>query len=242
MKNNLKLSRIIGHRGLCAYAPENTLASIQKARELGLLWFEVDVRLTRDDVVMLFHDETLERTSNGKGLFRERSLDEIKQLDAGSWFLPKFSKEVIPTLEEVLEFCGKLKININLELKLEDKSEERLCALVLKEVRKSKLNYSTSFLLSSFSLEILKKLKMLDSEIPLGWNRENWSEEDLFLVSGLKPYSLHYPADVLTADRILEIKSKGIAVLAYTVNTKSEADRLFAMGVESVFSDSISSL
>ncbi|EKD74998.1 MAG: hypothetical protein ACD_44C00261G0003 [uncultured bacterium] len=129
-----------------------------------------------------------------------------------------------------------------MELKLEDKSEERLCALVLKEVRKSKLNYSTSFLLSSFSLEILKKLKILDSEIPLGWNRENWSEEDLFLVSGLKPYSLHYPADVLTADRILEIKSKGIAVLAYTVNTKSEADRLFAMGVESVFSDSISSL
>jgi glycerophosphoryl diester phosphodiesterase len=95
--------KFIGHRGAAHYAPENTLPSIAKAVELGFDYIELDVRFTRDGVPVLMHDKTIDRTTNGSGDIASLTLDEVKQLDAGSWFADEFAGTTVPTLREALE-------------------------------------------------------------------------------------------------------------------------------------------
>ena len=85
------LPPVIGHRGAAAYAPENTLAGFVKAAEQGVTWVEFDVRLTRDGVPVLIHDDDLDRTTEGSGLVANATLKQIKELDAGSWFGAAFA-------------------------------------------------------------------------------------------------------------------------------------------------------
>ena len=83
---SLKLPKVIGHRGAAGYAPENTIEGIHTAADIGTKWVELDVKLTKDEVPIIFHDDELERTTNGHGLVAETKYEEIKQLEAGSWF------------------------------------------------------------------------------------------------------------------------------------------------------------
>lgn len=94
---------LIGHRGAASDAPENTLASIDRALEWGVDAIEIDVHLTSDGAVVLMHDRTLNRTTNGKGKVKRHTLQEILNLDAGSWFSEKFNGEKVPTLDAVIE-------------------------------------------------------------------------------------------------------------------------------------------
>lgn len=106
---------IIAHRGASAYAPENTIAAFQKAVELNADAIELDAKLTLDGEIVVIHDQTLERTTNGKGLVKNSTIEELRKLDAGSFFAEEFQGEKIPTLREVLEnFSDKLMINIEL--------------------------------------------------------------------------------------------------------------------------------
>jgi len=107
---------VIAHRGASDYAPENTLSAFAMAEEMGADWFELDCRLTRDNEVVVIHDDTLDRTTNGSGFVREASLHEIKQLDAGSWFEDKWRGERVPTLEQALA-QSKWKIGVYIEIK-----------------------------------------------------------------------------------------------------------------------------
>ena len=108
---------VIGHRGAAAAAPENTLASLRKAKELGASWVEFDVKLTRDGVPILMHDERLERTTNGRGEVAQATLAELQELDAGGWFGPAFRGERVPTFEAALGLCAELGLGINVEIK-----------------------------------------------------------------------------------------------------------------------------
>ena len=92
----IKLPQIIGHRGACAYAPENTLASIQSAADMGIEWVELDVKLTADDVPIIFHDDNLIRITDHDALVKDVPYSAIKELDAGSWFADSFVDEKIP--------------------------------------------------------------------------------------------------------------------------------------------------
>jgi len=92
----------VAHRGAAKWAPENTLAAVEKAIELGYSYIELDVRYTRDRIPVIMHDSRVDRTTSGSGLLRELTLDEVRQLDAGSWFGAEFANERVPTLEEVL--------------------------------------------------------------------------------------------------------------------------------------------
>lgn len=94
---------LMGHRGASKFAPENTLPAIEKAIELGLDYIEMDVRYTRDDVAVLLHDANVDRTTDGEGGLATMTLDQVKALDAGSWFDPSFAGTRVPTLEEALQ-------------------------------------------------------------------------------------------------------------------------------------------
>ncbi|TMJ57189.1 MAG: glycerophosphodiester phosphodiesterase, partial [Alphaproteobacteria bacterium] len=102
------LSSVIGHRGAAARAPENTLAGLRRARELGCAWVEFDVRLTGDGALVLCHDGRLERTSTGHGRVSAQTLAAIRRCDAGGWFAPEFAGEIVPSLDEALELASKL--------------------------------------------------------------------------------------------------------------------------------------
>lgn len=100
------LPAIIAHRGASSAAPENTLAAFRRAADEGAAWIECDVKLTADGRPIIFHDDTLDRTTDGGGVVDDYTLDVIGALDAGGWFSPEFRGEPVPTLEEMLDPAG----------------------------------------------------------------------------------------------------------------------------------------
>lgn len=115
---------IIAHRGASKYTPENTFAAFRKAKELGINWVEFDVMLTADGEVVVIHDETLERTTNGTGAVIAQAYSYLRTLDAGSWFDPSFANEKIPTLREVIKLLNELDMFANIEIKAQSGNEE----------------------------------------------------------------------------------------------------------------------
>ncbi|WP_254513142.1 glycerophosphodiester phosphodiesterase [Anatilimnocola floriformis] len=128
----IAVKQIIAHRGASSDCPENTLASTRRAIAVHATAIEVDVRLSKDRQLVLRHDAELERTTNGKGKINEKTLAELKQLDAGSWFDPKFAGEKIPTLAEVVSIC-KGQIDVLLDLKEDGSEYAELVAATIKE-------------------------------------------------------------------------------------------------------------
>ncbi|MGV8025216.1 MAG: glycerophosphodiester phosphodiesterase [Anaerolineaceae bacterium] len=137
---------VFAHRGANKYAPENTLASFRKALELGAQALELDITLSKDGAVVVIHDDTVDRTTNGKGAVADLNLAEIKKLDAGAWFSKDFAGEAIPTLEEVLALVQD-KALINIEIKNAGKRNEELvqkaAALVVKEKKQESIIFSS---------------------------------------------------------------------------------------------------
>jgi len=127
---SLRLSRFVGHRGIAAEAPENTLTGFRLAAEAGFSWVEFDVMLSADDVPVLHHDEELGRTDNGSGPVAAHPLSALKALDAGSWFGPGFAGERIPTFEETIACCRALGLSMNVEIKPTTGREVRTAELV----------------------------------------------------------------------------------------------------------------
>ncbi len=121
---------VIAHRGASAYAPENTLASFALAKELGADWFELDCALTKDGEVIVIHDSDTERTTGVKGKIYDRTLAELKTLDASSWKDPKFAGEKLPTLAEALELAKKLDTGIYIEVKNVDDDSAAIAKII----------------------------------------------------------------------------------------------------------------
>ncbi len=157
--------RIAGHRGHSAGAPENTLAAFRRARELAGegVTCETDLGLTSDGHFVLIHDETVDRTTNGHGLVRAMTLEEISKLDAGSWFGPEFAGERVPTLREALELARELGIIYQLELKMYDRDDEifpKLKALI------EELDCADLLQFSSFDFVQLRAIKQAIPQVP----------------------------------------------------------------------------
>lgn len=134
-------THLVCHRGACLLAPENTFASAHKAIELGGDIIEMDIRQSKDGVLYVMHDETVDRTTNGSGLFADMQSDEIDALDAGSWFAPDFKGEPVPRLEDFLiEF--KDRVAFYLEVKLADCEA---LALLIKKLDLSEESFTFSF-------------------------------------------------------------------------------------------------
>ena len=130
----INLPKIIGHRGAKDLAPENTMHSLEEAIKHNIKWIEVDVKISKDNIPFLLHDDLLDRTTSGKGYPYNYNYKEILNLDAGSWFHKKFSTAYLPTLEEVLIFCSNKKIGLNIELKHNQGMEKKNVDAVAKNL------------------------------------------------------------------------------------------------------------
>ncbi|MDA0656458.1 MAG: glycerophosphoryl diester phosphodiesterase [Proteobacteria bacterium] len=231
------IPKVIGHRGAAGHAPENTLASIRKASELGAKWVEFDIKLSRDDVLVLMHDDTLGRTTNAKGAVADQELDALQKLDAGSWFDSTFAGERIPSLEETLTLAARLGLGCNIEVKPSPFQDESTALALAKLLGETRHLLAVPILVSSFSKASLVTLHRVLPNVPRGLIvREipnDW-EADL---RRLDCVSLHCGEGGLNQAKASAIREAGYELLAFTVNDAKRAATLFGWGVTAVFSD-----
>lgn len=224
--------KIIAHRGASGYSPENTLASFQMALDQGVDGIELDVRFTKDRVLVVCHDATIRRTSNGKGYVQDYTLEEIRKFDFGSWYGPEFAGEKIPTLEETFEFLQNEDILLNVEIKngpvLDEGMEEELLRLI------EKYQFNDRILVTAFNHLSLQKVHELDPNIKIGFilHTNLIDPFDYIARSGIKPYTIHPNYQYITQDMIDEAHRRQIKVIACTVDHKTFGEKFAEMGVD----------
>jgi glycerophosphoryl diester phosphodiesterase len=237
MTTTIDIPQIIGHRGAKASAPENTLASIGKAHQQGAMWVEFDVKLTSDGVPILIHDATLERTTSGQGEVCNRSLQDIRRLDAGRWFGPSFAGERVPTLAEALDLMAARNMGFNLEVKPCPGRARETAEVAARMVKERWPADCPAPIFSSFSLDSLEAVRRTVPEFALGYLIEklpvDWREN----AEALGCAAIHPNHRHLTREQVREIKAAGYAVLAWTVNEVGRGRDLLSWGVDSLITD-----
>ena len=228
---------IFAHRGASRYAPENTLSAFQLAFEQGARAIELDVKLSRDGEVVVFHDLTLDRTTNGKGLLKDFSFDELNQLDAGSYFHQKFHNEKIPTLSQVLDLVNG-KYLVNIELTNYSTLGDELISKVAVIVKKKSVQNSIIF--SSFSPGNIFKIKRELPEVPAALLIPpgiigSIMQSDLY--RRISPEFIHVHIQSIKKGSIDREHRRHRRVNVWTVNEESQMQYLISAGVDGIFTD-----
>jgi len=237
MFKSLKTPVIIGHRGASMYAPENTLAAFKLAIQQGAPAIEFDVKLTRDDQVVVIHDPTVTRTTDSQGIVAKLSLHDIKQLDAGSWFSDEFTAERIPTLEEVFIEVGD-KVLMNIELTNYTTPSDTLVDRVVELVKEKGLEDRIYF--SSFLAANLAKARKLLPGCGIGYLTFAGPARLLQRIFQSTPQSidsLNPYRGTVTRHMVDHEHNLGRRVLVYTVNDAGEMQKFFRIGVDGIFTD-----
>ena len=209
------------------YAPENTLMSFNKAIELGVDMVELDVHVCETGELVVIHDETVDRTTDGHGNVAEKTLQELQKFDAGKG-------EHIPTLLEVLEFIDR-KIKINIELKGK-KTSQPTCKVIEEYVRDRQWLYD-DFLVSSFDYDELRVCRTLNRSIPLGVliseQQFNYAQitKELSAIAVIPEYLL------VNEKYVNDAHERGLQVMVWTVNEKNNIARMKQMGVDGIISN-----
>jgi glycerophosphoryl diester phosphodiesterase len=231
------LPSVIGHRGAASSAPENTLASLRKAREFGARWVEFDVRLSGDGRCIVLHDDTVDRTSDGSGAASRLTLAALQRFDAGAWFAPEFAGERIPTFEAAIDLLAELGLGANVEIK-PAKGEEVATARAAVEILRRRWPASLPPpLLSSFAPLALEAARDAAPEFARGhlFGRlpKNWQEQ----AERLGCVTVHCDQKHLTRSAARAVIEAGYPLLAYTVNDPARAREIIGWGAASVFTD-----
>lgn len=237
MKKNFVPPKVIAHRGACGYAPENTLIAMQAAADLGATWVEFDVMLTHDKEAIIMHDETLNRTTNGRGRVADTTWSAIEKLDAGSWFDKKFAGAKVPSFEELLIYLRNLNMHINVEIK-PTPGKEIITAEKTMEILERYWAITESVpLISCWREEGLQTVYNINPTLLLGFISDKWLRNWQDKLEMLHCVSLHINHKVLNPARVEAVKKAGYFILAYTVNDPKRAQELFEWGVDGVFTN-----
>lgn len=233
----LKLPSVIGHRGCAAYAPENTLEAIRTAADMGVKWVELDVKLTKDSVPIIFHDDTLERTTNGSGNVADATYEDIRALEAGSWFSEGFVGVQIPTLEEALDTILQHDLGVNLEIK-PCPGREKETAEVMLDFLTQGWDDTGNLLVSSFSYVSLEVALDMAPQYARGFLLEDeWPENWRELADYLQVATLNFNGNTASREQIEDLMELQKPVLAYTINDPIRARLLRQWGVDAFFTD-----
>jgi glycerophosphoryl diester phosphodiesterase len=235
---------VCGHRGACGLAPENTLAAFRKALELGAEWVELDVQLSKDGYLVVFHDDTLERTTDKGGSLRptDLTLAELQALDAGSWFDKSFAGEKIPTLDEVFEgFGGKIQINVEIKSKPRFEQDNGIEAKIIEAIKRH--NLMDGVLTSSFDPSRLIVTHELEPRLQIGTlftpkTLTNLPENDPFRLAELTHATALHPHFQMVTPLFMEkAGQKNLPVNVWTVNDPKDMRLLTDLGVNMIMSD-----
>lgn len=229
-------TKIFAHRGASKYAPENTMAAFHLAHKMNADGIELDVQLTKDGIPVVIHDESVNRTTNGKGLIKNLTLAELKELDAGSCFSKKFLGESIPTLEEVLKWIAPTNMLLNIELKNNLEGYEGMEETVLELVKKYKMAQRVVY--SSFNHYSLKTIKDLnpDAEVGVLYHHEKLYKPWNY-ITFVGADSAHPNYKMLNDEILAGYKNAGIKVRPYTINNPSKMAYFFKNDIEAIITD-----
>ncbi len=236
MWNQLPSPIVIGHRGDKVSAPENTLSAFKLAAEKGADAVEFDVKLTADGQVIVLHDPTVDRTTDGSGKIADLPLAAARELDAGAWFSEQYRGEKIPTLAEVFETVGK-RIHMNVELTNYSTPNDALVPKVVELVKEHGMESRVLF--SSFLARNLRTAQRLLPEVPCGlltlsgllgaWGRTfGWRGD----CAALNPYLTDVNAGLV--DRL---HAAGKRLNVWTVNAEADLKRMIGLGVDGLITD-----
>ena len=240
--------KIIAHKGAAGTAPENTIASFQAALDIGVDMIELDVRQTKDEEIIVFHDQYLDRTTNGAGNVHEYTLEQLKQLDAGSWFSSEFSGQKIPTLKEVLDLVNG-RCQVLIEIKHMEHPHYHDFSDKLVDIIRLEENGFDWVLLQSYEDKYLEEAQIYDDRIQI--NKMLIGEDSTPLLafyietklrlghgdSNENLKTLNPEFSTLSPRRIFRMHSRGFKVFTYSVNSREEMIKMLNMGVDGIITD-----
>jgi glycerophosphoryl diester phosphodiesterase len=225
---------VIGHRGAAGEAPENTLASFQLALEQGADGIELDIHLSKDGEIMVCHDPTIDRTTNGNGYIVEMDAEEIKRYDAGGWFSDQYAGERIPTLAEVFNLVPEhIMINIEIKYAYQGQLETKLIDLL------SARNRLENIVISSFDHKCLQRLKKAAPEVKIGllYAANLIDHAGYAKQLGVDVYSIHPNYQLIEQADVLNAKAAGLQIYPYTVNSVNDYRSMLEFGVSGIITD-----
>lgn len=229
----MKTPWVIAHRGASGHAPENTLAAFHKAAELGARFIETDLRLSRDLHIIAMHDATLERTTNGRGAVHDRTLAELGELDAGSWFAAEFSGERIPTLEEIFEFSRQTDIGFYLEIKSQGTwGLDHALASALRDSSEA-----SRAVVISFDPANLEHLLRLEATVMTGLLIEERLPDAIERAQRVGARQLLPRGDLLTPELIEQAHCVDLQVVTWTLDVPAQMRVAIAAGVDGIMTD-----
>ena len=217
----------IGHRGAKGYEPENTLIAFEKAINLGVDGIELDVHLSSDNELIVIHDETVDRTTNGKGEVNQLSLKELKALKIEV-------TEKIPTLTEVLDLVNK-RCFVNIELKGIGTAKP-VTQLISHYISEKNWDYN-NFIISSFDWKMLEETHSLDSKIKIGVLTEESIDKALAFAKKINAFALHPDYELLSKENVILMQQNGFEVYPWTVNSENAIQKIKSFNVNGIISD-----
>ncbi|NMG76264.1 glycerophosphodiester phosphodiesterase [Aromatoleum diolicum] len=235
-RHDWPLPAVLAHRCGGTLAPENTLAGLDAALGNACGGVEFDVMLSGSGSPVLIHDETLERTTNGRGPVADTPDEILRALDAGAWFDRRFAGEPLPTLEAAAARCKALGLAVNLEIKPSEGAEEATAEVVVRRARELWAGAS-ELLLSSFSERALEVAATLAPELRRGLLVSAIPKDWQMRCRRLGVVALHVAHKHLDATNVAAVRDAGLWVVAYTVNDPLRARTLFEWGVDCVITD-----
>ncbi|MBI3011439.1 MAG: glycerophosphodiester phosphodiesterase [Candidatus Omnitrophica bacterium] len=231
MRRSPEAPLIIAHRGSSAVAPEGTRAAIRQAVRAGAQMVELDVQMTLDGRLVVFHDDRLERATDGKGRLIGTRYAQLTRLDAGSWFHPRFAGERVLLVSQAVRLIPK-HVRLNLELK---RSPRRLALLrrLLRLVRRQRL--AQRILFSSFEPRLLRPLR--SAGFPIALICRKAADRSLYQATQLRCEAWHPFHALVTRRRIIKAHAAGLRVHTWTVDDPKRARQLVRWGIDGVFTN-----
>lgn len=225
----------IGHRGVAQVRPENTMASFEEALKTGVDMIETDIQRTSDGHLVILHDDRVDRTSNGHGPLRAKTLAELKALDFGGWFDPRFARERIPTLAELLDLV-RGKAQLNLELKTASPLDPGVEKQLIDELRAAHM--LDDCIISCFDHYALRTVRAEEPKVQTGVLYTARTGLEVDMARWAEAQALHPFFFFVTPDLVSAAHAQQIRVNAWTVDSTDVAQMLMAVGVDGIISNS----
>ena len=231
--------RLIAHRGGGRFAPENTLAALRCGLEHGFNMVEIDVKLSKDNILILLHDDDVKRTSNGNGRAADKTYAELATLDMGQWHSAHYAGEQLPKFDDIAQFLLQNNLLCNIEIKPCPGREQITGQLVAQTAAQFFEHTNTLPLISSFSAEALRASQQAAPQLPRAFLCENYDDSTRQTLSQLDCVAVHPHEQVLNKELIQSIHSDGYKVCAWTVNDHQRAIDLLSWGCDAIFTDEL---
>ena len=229
------MSKVFAHRGWSGKYPENTMLAFEKAIEINVDGIELDVHMSKDNQLVIIHDETVDRTCNGKGYVKDMTVEELKALDASAGFMGVYGKTEIPTLREYLERVKDLPLITNIELKTNINDYEGLPEMVYELIKEFGLQ--DRIIISSFNHYSVMKMKSFAPELKYGFLAESWMLDtgEYCNKHGVPCY--HPLRGNCIPELVKDMKDHGLEINTFTVNLEEEVRRFHALQIDGIISN-----